>query len=352
MSIRFLEGFDAPATIGQLEEKWGVTNNGAGLSFVSGRTSGHYALRWASGQAATKIYRPLTKPGVGAIADTSQHIFGFAFRFSAYPTTRARIMEIVNSSSVVGGLAIMPHGSLAWVYDAGNFAVLPHHQHLKLNTWHHVEVHLEFSDASSSTLTMKLSVDGLINDYTNQVNTTTIGTDPADSLQMGMSISVGTLDIDDFFMIDPEDGVAPTDMIGDMRIETLIPDGAGATTAWTGSYTDVDIALNTDHDGDTTKCESQTLGQQELFTFGNLAAAAAGVPPAVAVNYIAKKQSAGGASFHAVKRTTGSTVDSNMAQTPQSSYGHSQKIWHTDGDDSAWTVSTVNSSQFGMEVES
>jgi hypothetical protein len=235
---------------------------------------------------------------------------------------------------------------------------LSHTDPVQLNVWHHVVIRCEIEDNATAGATLEIYLDGQKVVFSSSAFLLTIDDDPITDFRFGPRADIGTFDLDDVWLLDETDGVAPTSSIGDVVVATIYPDGDGNTIAWTPlagtRWESVDEGAGVDHDGNATYVSSQTAGQQNLFTFGSVPAAVDSVGGALAINYVSSKEAAlGGPGFHAVKRTSTTTVvdDTFVMQSGQSGYTTSQKIWNTDGLGAAWTESTINSSEFGMEVE-
>lgn len=368
MGISFIEGFDWAGSAGSstgVGEKWGVSNSGTGLSLVTGRDGVGQALRFASGQVTTQISRPTSKSLIDAL--NHHFVMGFAFRLSAYPTAHSMIMQLTGGTttsidSKQGALVITTAGGLGWSDTANGLEKvwMAHANLVQLNVWHHVSINVEIEDATGSGHDLEIYFDGKPQIFPTTRILRTIQGDPVTGFNFGPRVAVGTFDVDDVWLLDPDDAQSPTTQIGDKVVATVYPDGDGNTSAWTlfggaSDWESVDEGAGVDHDGNTTYVSSQTLGQQSLFTLGAIPAATETVESAVAINYVSSKEAAlGGPGFHAVKRTSTTTVvdDTFVMQSGQDDYLNSQKIWHSDGLDATWTEATINSSEFGMEVES
>lgn len=366
MGIAFVEGFDWAGSVAGLDEKWQVSNSGTGLSLTTGRDGVGQALRWSGAAIFTALHRPTPR----ALIDQKAQFFsmGFAFRISAYPLSDiTTILDLFGGTGFpsVGQLSISPAGALGYgksqeVGDRANISALGS---ISLDTWHHVMIRVEIEDTAASGREMELWLDGQKTTYPTARAFKTVDADPVDSFRIGpfSGQMTGTFDLDDLWILDEHDGVAPTtvEAVGDRIVATVYPDGDGNTSAWTRSsglndWEMVDEGAGVDHDVNATYVSSQTAGQQSLFTLGAIPAAVDSVVSALAVNYVSSKEGAlGGPGFHAVKRTNTTTVvdDGFVMQSGQDDYVTAQKIWITDGEGVAWTESTINSSEFGMEVE-
>jgi len=158
--------------------------------------------------------------------------------------------------------------------------------------------------------------------------------------------------IDDVYVSDTA-GAAPfNDYLNDVQVETLVPNGNGASSQFVGSDgNSVDNYLLVDElpAVDSDRVESSTVGQRDVYTFTDPAAGVGevlAVMPCVAVS----KTVAGPANIKIVDRLAGG-VERVSAAKPVLNLG-----WRTagpyvaDASGAAWTPATVASSQFGVEV--
>lgn len=153
--------------------------------------------------------------------------------------------------------------------------------------------------------------------------------------------------IDDLYFLDTA-GAVNNDFLGDCKVETLLPSGAGNYSSWTPSaganYENVD---DTSPDDDSTY-NSAGGSVKDSYAMGNLSMAS-GTIFGVQVNSIVRKDDAGTARARNFLRQGGSDY-------PETSFGlgdtysHLTEIEETDPDTgSAWTISGVNSVEAGIE---
>lgn len=138
---------------------------------------------------------------------------------------------------------------------------------IKEGVWHWIEGKITFGNAAANS-SCELRVDGITvlnltgRDYNN-------GSAPT---QFRIYASDLKTYYDDLIIWNTA-GAAPTDWIGDTRIDTLLPDGDTATVDWTANtgtdWQAVDDALNTNDDA-TTYIASQTAAQESRFTLAAL----------------------------------------------------------------------------------
>lgn len=173
-------------------------------------------------------------------------------------------------------------------------------------------------------------------------------------------IGVALIASDDLVVCDSVDGTGLTpaqdaawnDFFTDKVIKGIRPDGNGATSQWTGSdgnstdnYLQVDEdPLNTsDYNGDA------TATNRDLYTFSDLSIL--GTVHAVQPHLYAQKSDGGTRQVKSLARSNGGTVSASAALNLSTTWGIvSDTIRPLDADGTAWTVTTVNNHQFGVET--
>jgi hypothetical protein len=141
-----------------------------------------------------------------------------------------------------------------------------------------------------------------------------------------------------------------TTPLGDRRVETLFPNGNGATQDFAsssgGHYTDVD---DTTADDDSTYVESTTAGDIELFDIQNMSSTPTDIT-AASIWSCVRKTDAGEKSAAAVLRQSSTNYD-QATFYPSTSYQYNSPILTTDpATAAAWTESGINSAQIGLKV--
>jgi hypothetical protein len=152
---------------------------------------------------------------------------------------------------------------------------------------------------------------------------------------------------DDLVLLDTTGGAPTNTFLGDVRVLTTFPTGAGNLTQWTPlASTNVSQVQDAAMDSDTTYNYSGTNGQIDLVTQGGLS-----VTPltifAVKIRCASKLDSAGGDTLAGELRSA-STNYVSAAQPVLSTYSYLDFIWTTDpGTGVAWTKTGVNAAQIG-----
>jgi hypothetical protein len=150
-------------------------------------------------------------------------------------------------------------------------------------------------------------------------------------------------------------GSVLNDLIGDVRIETIYPDGDGTTTDFTPTGAGTTNADRVDDgdtgpDDDTTYVESSTVGHIDLYTMENLSTAAISTVHAVQAVNFSKKDDAGTRTVRNLVRT-GTTTDNGPSGGLNEAYNYFTNILEEDPDTATtWTESGVNGVEVGHEV--
>jgi hypothetical protein len=142
--------------------------------------------------------------------------------------------------------------------------------------------------------------------------------------------------------------------LGDVRISTLLPTGAGNYAQWARGGTDsgsnwgqVDEAT---YNSDTDYVQSNTIGQIDTYVYADLPASAQVVKGVVA-QYVAKRDDAGARTTQAVVRAASTDAFSPGSTSAASGYQPAQLVMERNPVTGLpWTVSDVNGAEFGYRV--
>jgi hypothetical protein len=131
-----------------------------------------------------------------------------------------------------------------------------------------------------------------------------------------------------------------------LRLATLVPNGNGANTAWTGTFADVDESNVNDADF----LSSATANQVETMTLTDLTTNAALLTPVAVINSARARNGASGPQNIQLAFRTASTdyFSSNLSGLNTTFTSGYQQIRHTNPNTSApWTVSEINGLEIG-----
>lgn len=214
------------------------------------------------------------------------------------------------------------------------------------DTWFYLEVKATIHDSTGICI---VKVDGTehINFTGDTKNAGTLTTFSGFNL-FGSSIYT----LDDLVILDGTGSAPNNDFIGDKVVKPSRPNGNGASSQFLGSdgnstdnylLTDEDPLNTSDYVGDS------TAGNRDLYETGDLTVV--GTVHAVKEYIYAQKSDGGSRSIKTAMRSTGGTVVAGATQTLSTTWTlMSSAVAEVDADGSPWTVSTVNSHQFGFET--
>lgn len=211
-------------------------------------------------------------------------------------------------------------------------------------------------------LELKVKVDNLDGSWEFKLNGNTVasqtGVDTQQStagtyiglVRIGPTTGFGEHHFDDLYICNTS-GSTNNDFLGDVVVETIFPNANGTTTDFTplsgNNFENVDEA---NHDGDTTYNSSNTVGDKDTLDFPSLSASSGSVF-GVQTHYTARKEDLGVRGMRDVIRS-GGTDYSGTSVNLGNSFRTFSEIHETDPDtSSAWTISGVNSAEFGYEIQ-
>lgn len=337
MTLRFIDSFDHYVTAdGGLK---GYTYAATGVTAAIGR-NGTAGVR--SGN--TNFPCDLVLPG----ADFNPIIVGFAYRASSL--SLASLVQFAHSGTMhihidltSTGFLQVRRGQNGTVLGTGTFQ-------FTAGVYAYVEAKVNIHGSTGS---VEVKVNGATDINITGANTQNGGTAAVNTLRLFYSgTAVGTtMDIDDLYVCDTA-GSVNNDFLGDVRVEALLPNGNGNSSQLVGSDSNsTDNYLLVDEaapNGDTDYVESSTVSDKDTYAFGNLTSTS-GTVLGVQVLPYARKTDAGTRSIKSVARLSGTEEDS-ADKTLSTSYAYLKDIRETKPGGGAWSISDVNSAEFGVKV--
>lgn len=328
MTILFMDGFDTASTSNILT-KW---TGGAINSIQTGRFDYGQCVRMAGNQTLTKsLGGNFATIGIATAIRLNTSILpspliGFRDAGAAQCDIRMRSD---------GKIDITRNGTVL-ATSAGT---------LSLNVWYHLEFKATIADSGGSA---ELKVNGAT--FVSLSSGDTKNTSNAYANEIILSAQQGNMPVDyDDLAVWNTSGGANNDWIGDCRVFTQVPDGAGNYSQWTPStgnnnYQNVD---DNPTDGDTTYNSTSTVNNIDTFTFPNISGT--GTVKAVQTSIVARKDDAGARTIAPVIRRGSDYVGNNV--NVGDSYAMYTQLWETDPiAAAAWTLANVNSSEFGIKL--
>lgn len=219
--------------------------------------------------------------------------------------------------------------------------------------WHYVEVKATIADAGGIA---QVWVDGTqYVDFTGDTQRSTETT--KDHIRFGHpNANSGTayrFHYDDFYYLDTT-GSTNNDRLGDVRVETIRPNGNGNSSQWVGSDADStdNYALIDEATLDTADyVGTSTPTNKDTYAYESISLTAGTVHGARIVSH-AQKTDSGAASINHVTRSSASETDSSsMALSGVSAWAYYQSFQETDPNGGgAWSVSAINAAEFGVKM--
>ena len=335
MALRFIDSFDHYSDLAQ---KWTAYNG----SIV------------ASGRNGTSAYRAQNNTFSYArkVLDAqATWVVGFALNFGAIPTGTNYLVNLtdVGTSQVelrfennTGRLLVTRNGTQ--IGSTGTTVLKP-------NVWYYIEFK---ATINNSTGVAVVRINGVTEINLSSQDTQTSGNATADDIYFlsHNDQQAGHWYMDDLYICDGTGGSPSNDFLGDVRVETIRPSGNGNSSQFVGSdgnSTDNYLLVDeTTPNDDTDYVESSTVNDKDTYAYGDLTPTA-GTVFGVQVLPYARKTDAGTRTIKSVARLSGTEVDS-ADKTLSTSYQYLPDIREAKPGGGAWSISDVNSAEFGVKV--
>jgi len=340
MAIRMTEGFETRQSSTYLARAW-QTLAGALTAFSAQRKAGN-----ASGQGTnfTLTSWPLVP------ADSNVWILGFGYYMNA--TTCASTVTLMDDTATAQLSLVFATGTTANTFTIAvkrGATTLATTGEILGQSWHYIEFKATVRTGINGAYELKVDGVSLLSDGSE--NTANTGGDGASIFQFNWGGA--SCRFDDIVIADDTGGIHD-DFMGDKVVMGILPDGDGATSQWvpsTGSTHSTLVDDTAASPDDTDYVSSNTDGDVDLYTFGNLTELASdGTLDAVVVFPTAAMFSTGARGCTVRFRTSGgSTADS--AQFDVDSKTLRMFIVPFDEDPvaaSAWTKTALDGGQLGI----
>lgn len=354
MALVFVDGFDPYGSNADLAGKWDVLEDLTDNIFeaAGGRFGGGCIALGDDDEWLIK-YIPLA----GTAASTDELFVGFSVKFGTLASVANSVFLLLSNTGTTG--STISDDSNVNLRFTGNVLQL-RRQNTVLTTgtfefqtgvWYRIEVKLVVGNSGLA----QVRVNGTL-DIDFSGDTYNSGTAGVRAVQFGhhaSSTSSLQTRIDDV-VVWTSAGAAPTSWLGDLRIQTLLPNADGDTNNGTPSsgsdhYAMVDEAGAPD--GDSTYVSAGTAGDIELYGIQNL-----GVTPdavhAVALNLQSRTDGTTPRKVAPLAKSGATQGEGVARDVPMgAAYKTSQSIFTENPDTSAaWTGSQVDAAQFGWKV--
>lgn len=342
--LLFADSFDHYSN-SQIARKWdGATTVSGGITAAIGRNGTAGWRSGATGAAASGLYKAVP-------SNPSHLIHGFSFYVAALPIAEQVLFVLVESGTVHVVINLRTDGKLQAYRGPFTTSLGISSAGISAGQTNYIELDQTVHDSAGA---IQIKINGVSVLNLSSIDTRNGGTGvitnyclggPYNTILTNTSV-VG--DFDDHYCLDTT-GATNNSFLGDVRVQAIYPTGAGNYTQWTplsgSNYQNVDENPATD---DTDYNYSGTAAQKDSFVFGDVTPTT-GTVYGVLVNLVARKDDAGARSLRSLIRL--SSTDANAtAQTIGSSYANYQFVHETKPGSGSFSISDINSSEFGYEI--
>jgi hypothetical protein len=336
VALLFVDSCDLYATA-DITEKWTAMTASTQVSAGTGRR-GTSSLRCGAGGTVTKTLPP-----------QATWVLGFAWRCTQQPASTSRICAVQLTGATQVDVRMQPGGTLI-VTRNGTVLGSASVQALSEGVFYYLELRVVIHPSTGSYV---LRVDGVPWLSGGPVNTQGAGTASANMIVLG-HFSDGiflNVDVDDIYICDGT-GSANTQLLGDCRVDALLPSGDGAHAGWTPSAGTSHFSLvdEVPPNDDTDYLSASVATTRESHTFTNLPAMPTPVIYGVQHTVVARKDDAGTRQVYSLVKSGAITQVASTPFTMALAWTMYTAIWEQDPATTApWTVAGVNAMEAGVE---
>lgn len=340
MALRFIDGFTHYTTRDQFLYKYAEVGSSSYVSIDVGRRSGSKCVRLYS----TSGY--ITK----TLDEQATWVVGATIKIEALPSGNAALFRFRdNTGNAQATLCITTTGALMLARGSTSGTVLATSgSALPVGAWNYVEAKLTIADSGGY---FEVRVNGQSwASYTGDTKySSSLAT--ANSIKIfGLTPAVVAY-YGDLYICDGT-GSVNKDFLGDVRVDTIFPSGAGAAAQFTptGSANNWENVDDASPDEDAGYNVSDTAGATDSFVFADVTALNASVFGFQA-NILARKDDAGTRTLRGIARVGGANYEGSD-RSLSDSYVDQQQIWDLNpATSAAWTEAAINAAEFGYKVQ-
>ena len=277
-------------------------------------------------------------------------IVGVAFRAAGLPGVP--LLSLMDTGTVQMGLTLTTNGALQVTRGTGTVLGTTGIGIIAPNAYNYIEMQASIS-TSVGAVTVRLNGNVVLT-LTNQ-NTQSSGAAQVTHVALcGTAAGFGGVayDYDDLYICDTN-GARNNTFLGDVRVQAVLPTGAGNYTQWdglTGAATHWQAQSQNPPDDDTSYV-SDTLGTPghiDSYAMADLIPTS-GTVPAVQVSAWARKDDGGGRTLSPMVRSA--AVDGlGAAQSLVTTYGYITSVFEQNPSAGAWTIALVNAAEAGVKA--
>lgn len=334
MSLIFTDGFEVEGTgTPAVYTKWSSSLANVVITTTQART-GSRALSGSSGHNCVKAFPP------------SQTNAGMIVGFAVFRSSGDLVLRLGEASSTIHvQLTIATDGSIS-VTRAGTGTsafTLPTNT-IESSKWYYLELKAVINDSTGS---VELKIDGTTRGSVSGVDTRNGGT--YSKIEYMQFVFNSTFYVDDLYVV-TLDSIAPNDFLGDVKIYTIFPTGAGSYTQFTPStgsnWSTVD---DTGNPNTTDYVSGSGMYKIDSYAYGDITASISGQVIGVMANMYANRTGSYGISVGATATLAGQTIVSSGQPLNNAGYWYQMALPTTPASGS-WTISDINNAEFGFQI--
>ena len=333
---RFLEGFDS-YTYTDFGKKW---------QFVGTATNSN---QLTTGRYGGQCYVTAAYSGVQTFSRTFDNkatwVVGCAIKMTQAIGSQPLIYWYDTANTGAAQVSLWLNNNIVQVNRQSSTLLGISSRQIAMNSWTYVEWKVTI-DGTTGSFEVRVNGDTYIS--ASGVNTRGQTTNNWANM-ITFPVNYNYLLIDDIYVVDTT-GSINNDFLGDIRVATLLPSGAGSNTTWTPStganYACVDETLI---NNDTDYVSTTVVGNIDTYAYADLPANTTAVK-GVQTNLGIRKDDAGYRQACAVVRSGGTNYPATAVGLSDS-YVYQSDMWETDpATGVAWTPTGVNNMEAGAKV--
>jgi len=341
MALLWMEGFEGYSSYADImnDNRYAEDTTSGAATLVSGRGGGQ-ALQCANSAMIALVILP---------QNSSSTIYGgFAFKDTSSTTSIRDIFHFGGDSSATPTFYVGIYNKTVYISTSLSDTTPLVSARYITNVWHYVSFKIFLNN---STGTIDLYLDGVLEDSGTGLDTIGSGADSTIKVITFDAPNLYTSVLFDDIYFGDDSGSDLTDIVKEIAIESLLPDGAGGSSQFTplsgSNYQNVD---ETTSDGDTTYNSSSTATHKDLFTTASMSTTSGTVYAVQVKNKFSKDD----ASYRTVKnkiKSSATESDGSTTGATYSEYKTNVDIFENDPNGGGnWTISSVNAIEIGYEV--
>lgn len=334
MALRFVDSGGDYYSTAQLGRKWSII-------------AGAVAVVAGAGRRGTNGLNAVNSTYVKTLDAQATWIAGLSYKSSTIPfATTPGLIAFDDSLTEQVSVRINNAGQLLMTR---NGTVLQTSVNALLSG---VEYYIEFkctiSDAAGS---YEVRVNGSSTGWLSGsgVDTKNTANASANQVRFQNASTTGPATLDDFYICDGT-GATNNTFLGDVRVDALLPTGAGANTGFTPSAgSNFQCVDENPANDDTDYVQANVVATKDTYTFADITHNPTTVF-GVQVNMVARKDDAGSRSIASVVRSGGADT-AGTAQPLATTYANYAAILELDPNGAIpWTKAAVNAAEYGHDV--